>query len=45
VSAILLETNGKARKQTMHIKVKYFYNEEKVDNGEIKIEHFPTGQM
>ncbi len=47
VSAILLETNGKASstKQTTHIKVKYFYIEEKVNNGEIEIEHFPTGQM
>ncbi len=47
MSAILLETNGKARstKQTKHIKVKHFYIKEKVDNGEIKIELFPTGQM
>ena len=47
VSAILLETNGKASstKQTKHIQVKYFYIMEKVDNWEIKFEHFPTGQM
>jgi hypothetical protein len=47
VSAIMLETNGKASstKQTMHIKVKYFYIEEKVNNREIEIEHFPMGRM
>jgi hypothetical protein len=47
VSAILLETNGKASstKQTKHIQVKYFYIMEKVDSWEIKFEHFPTGQM
>jgi len=47
MSAILLETNGKASssKRTKHIKVKYFYIKEKVDNGEIEIEHCPTDQM
>ncbi len=47
MSAILLEKNGKASssKQTKHIKVKYFYIKEKVDNGEIEIEHCPTDQM
>ncbi len=47
VSAILLETNGKASstRQTTHIKVKYFYIEKKINNGEIEIEHFPMGQM
>ncbi len=40
MSAILLEMNGKASssKRTKHIKVKYFYVKEKVDNGEIEIE-------
>ena len=47
ISAILLEKNGKASssKRTKHIKVKYFYVKEKVDNGEIEIEHCPTEQM
>ena len=47
MSAILLEKNGKASssKRTKHIKVKYFYIKEKVDNGEIEIEHCPTNQM
>jgi hypothetical protein len=47
ISAILLEKNGKASssKRTKHIKVKYFYAKEKVDNGEVEIEHCPTEQM
>ena len=47
MSAILLETNGKASssKRTKHIKVKYFYVKEKVDNGEIEIKHCLTEQM
>ncbi len=47
ISPILLEKNGKASssKRTKDIKVKYFYVKEKVDNGEIEIEHFPTEQM
>jgi hypothetical protein len=47
MSAILLETNGKASssKRTKHIKVKYFYIKEKVDDGKIEIEHCPTDQM
>jgi hypothetical protein len=47
MSAILLETNGKAcsSKWTKHIKVKYFYINGEVCNGEITIEHCPTKQM
>ncbi len=47
MSAILLETNGKvsSSKRTKHIKVKYFFIKEMVDNGEIVIEHSPTEQM
>ncbi len=47
MSAILLETNGKASssKRTKHIKVKYFFIKDKVDQGEITIEHCPTEQM
>ncbi len=45
--AILLETNGRASslKRTKHIKVKYFFVKDKVDQGEITIEHCPTKQM
>jgi hypothetical protein len=47
MSALLLEMNGKASssKRTKHIKVKYFFIKEKVDSGEIVIEHCPTEQM
>ena len=47
MSAILLETNGKASssKRTKHIKVKYFYIKDKIDQGEITVEHCPTEQM
>jgi hypothetical protein len=47
ISAILLETNGKASssKRTKHIKVKYFYVKDKIDQGEIVVEHCPTEQM
>ena len=47
ISAILLETNGKASssKRTKHIKVKYFYVKDKIDQGEIIVEHCPTEQM
>jgi hypothetical protein len=46
-SAILLETNGKmsSSKRTKHIKMKYFFVKDKVDDGEVKIEHLPTEKM
>jgi hypothetical protein len=47
MSTILLETNGRASssKRTKHIKVKYFFIKDKVDQGEITIKHCPTKQM
>jgi hypothetical protein len=47
MSAILLETNGTASssKHTKHIKVKYYLIKDKVNQGEITIEHCPTEQM
>ncbi len=47
MSAILLETNGRASSSTWtkHIKVKYFLIKDKVDRDEITIEHCPTDQM
>jgi hypothetical protein len=47
MSAILLETNGKSSssKHTKHIKVKYFFVKDKIDQGEITVEHCPTDQM
>jgi hypothetical protein len=46
-SAILLETNGKflSSKRTKHIKMKYFFVKDKVDQGEVKIEHKPGEEM
>jgi hypothetical protein len=46
-SAILLETNGKfsSSKRTKHIKMKFFFVKDKVDDGEIKIEYLPTEEM
>ena len=47
MSAILLKTNGKAgsSRGTKHIKVKYFYVNDKINQGKIVVEHCPTGQM
>jgi hypothetical protein len=47
MSAILLEKNGRASssKRTKHIHQRYFYVKEKVDNGDIRVEHCPTEQM
>ena len=47
MSTMLLETNGKASslKQTKHIKVKYFFIKDKVNQGEATIKHCPTEQM
>ncbi len=47
MSAMLLETNGKASssKCTKHIKVKYFFVKDKINQGNIVVEHCPTEQM
>ena len=47
MSAMLLETNGKASssKRTKHIKIKYFLVKDKIDQGDIMVEHCPTEQM
>ena len=46
-SAILLETNGKfsSSKRTKHIKMKFFFVKDKVDEGEVKIEHLPDEKL
>ncbi len=46
-SAILLVINGKqsSNKRTKHLKMKYFFVKDKVEDGEIKIEHIPTEKM
>jgi len=47
MSAMLLETNGKASssKRTKHIRIKYFLVKDKIDQGDIVVEHCPTEQM
>jgi hypothetical protein len=47
MSAILLENNGKASsgKRTKHIHLRYFYVKDKVDQGNLKIQHCLTEDM
>jgi hypothetical protein len=47
MSTMLLETNGRASssKRTKHIKAKYFFIEDKVDQGEVTIERCLTRQV
>ena len=47
MSAMFLEKNGKASssKCTKHIKVKYFFVKDKINQGEIVVEHCFTEQM
>ena len=47
MSAILLKTNGRASssKRTKHIKVKYYFVKDKVNQGELTIEHCPSEQV
>jgi hypothetical protein len=46
-STVLLATNGRwsSSKRTKHIKSRYFFIKDKVDSGEVTIEHRPTDQM
>ena len=46
-SAILLQKNGKlsSSKRTRHMDQRYFYIKDKVDSGEVTIEHCPTEEM
>ena len=46
-STILLETNGRASssKRTKHIKSRFFFIKDKVDKGEVEIQHCPTEMM
>jgi hypothetical protein len=47
MSATLLETNGKSSssKHTKHMKLKYIFVKDKIDQGEITVEQCPTDQM
>jgi hypothetical protein len=46
-STILLANNGRwsSSKRTKHIKSRFFYIKDKVDSGEVSIEHRPTEKM
>ncbi len=47
MNAILLETKGRASssKHTKHVKLKYIFVKDKIDQGEITVEYCPTDQM
>ncbi len=47
ISTQLLLKNGKrlSRKKTKHIKAKFFFIKDRVDNGEIKVIDCPTKEM
>ena len=47
MSAMLLKMNGKvsSSKQTKHIKMKYVLVKDKIDQGNMTVEHCPTEQM
>ena len=46
-SSIILGDNGKSssRKITKHINIRYFFITDRVNNGEVKVFRFPTGDM
>ena len=47
MSTMLMLKNGKASttKRTKHINVRYFFITDRIKNGELTIEHCPTGKM
>jgi hypothetical protein len=47
LSAILLEKNGRASssKRTKHINVQYFFIRDRINSGEITVEHCPATEM
>jgi hypothetical protein len=46
-STILLATNGRwsSSKRTKHIKSRYFFVKDKIDQGELEVQHMPTDKM
>ena len=46
-SAILLAENGRmsSSQRTRHINIRYFFVKDRIDGGEIKVEHMPTEEM
>ena len=47
MSSMLLEKNGRrsSSKRTRHINIRYFFVKDRVESGELRIEHCPTEDM
>ena len=47
MSAMLLERNGRSSsgKATRHINIRYFFVQDRIQSGEISLEHCPTADM
>jgi hypothetical protein len=46
MSTIMLAEKGRALSaRTRHVKIRYFFIKERIDEGELKIEYLPTEQM
>lgn len=45
--AILLEKNGRKsiRKRTRHINIRYFFIIDRINQGDVTVQHFPTSEM
>jgi hypothetical protein len=46
-SAILLEKNGKSSsgRRTRHLNIRYFFVTDRIQNGDLRVEYCPTGDM
>ena len=44
-TAIALAKNPKFRKRTNHIDIRYHFVREKVDDGQVLLEYYPTQEM
>ena len=46
-SAMLLEQNGRlsSTKRTKHMNIRYFHIKDRIQNGELRVEYCPTGDM
>ena len=46
MSAIALANKGRSTSaRTRHIAIRYFFVKDRIDAGEIRVEHMPTGKM
>ena len=46
-SAILLENNGRSSsgKSTRHIKIRYYFIKDRIESGDLEIQHCPTDDL